>query len=246
MIEADLERALNFYRINDIKNAKDEIQFARYHGFKNTGLESMIKKEFSYAHFKEIENGFQKLESLVNSSVSYETLHDETQRFLERLHTFALSLPEIVQQGVIRDWYEVVQEIHSSLQSALSLYGQNLPKQAISKVQSTYFDIFEESGMEQAILLLSEDCKLKSEQRFRTLSDMIKQGESKDMLASYIHETYQELSQLAEILTPKELHKNSSSTSSTIHIIKQHSLLPWLTIASLLAVLLYRPKRKRL
>lgn len=234
LVELDLERALSLYRIGDSKNAKEELKFARYHGFKNTGLEAMIKKELSYAHAKEIENHFSRLESMIDSSLSYEALHQESEALLERLYQIAQGLPELEQQGAVKNWHEVVKRIDLALAEALDLYSQNAMKQAISKVQSAYFDIFEESGMEQAILILSEDRKLKAEQRFRSLTDMMKKGESPSRLKNYANEMHQDFSQLAEALTPKELRQNNYSP---LPLLERHSLLPWLAITSLLALL---------
>ncbi|NLU33725.1 MAG: hypothetical protein GXX07_02040 [Wolinella succinogenes] len=156
LVELDLERALSLYRIGDSKNTKEELKFARYHGFKNTGLEAMIKKELSYAHAKEIENHFSRLESMIDSSLSYEALHQESEALLERLYQIAQGLPELEQQGTVKNWHEVVKRIDLALAEALDLYAQNAMKQAISKVQSAYFDIFEESGWSRRSLFLAK------------------------------------------------------------------------------------------
>ena len=231
IIQNDLEKALNLYKIGDSKHAKEELKFALYHGYRNTGLKSQIEKERSFEEANAIEEKFLSLELLIEKPHQLSLLGTEIETLQESIRLILPTLSPLAKRASVKNWHLVTQEINEALLSAIALYQQKEIKQATSKVQSVYFDIFENSGMEEAILAMSEDRKLKAEQRFRVLSEMMKKGETSATLANYTQEIEADLKELSSMLTPKEL----SSTHSVSHQ-RRIPLLQWLMSALFLLI----------
>ena len=231
IIQNDLEKALNLYKIGDAKHAKEELKFALYHGYRNSGLKSQIEKERSFEVANAIEEKFLSLELLIEKPHQLTLIGAEMETLQESIRHILPTLSPLTKRATVKNWYLVTQEINEALLSAIALYQQKELKQATSKVQSVYFDIFENSGMEEAILVMSEDRKLKAEQRFRVLSEMMKKGETSTALTHYTQEIEADLKDLSSKLTPKEL----SSTRSVSH--QRHiPLLQWLMSALFLLI----------
>jgi len=245
LIQNDLEKALNLYKIGDAKHAKEEVKFALYHGYRNSGLKSQIEKERSFDEANAIEEKFLNLEQLIEKPHQLNLIGAEMETLQESIRHILPTLSPLTKRASVKNWHLVTQKINEALLEAIALYQQKAFKQAISKVQSVYFDIFENSGMEGAILALSEDRKLKAEQRFRVLSEMMKKGESAATLVNYLEEIEADLSELSSLLTPKEL-----SSGHTITQERRIPLLQWLMSALFLLIpmggwLLLKKQRNR-
>lgn len=230
MIQSDLERTLNLYKIGDSKNAKEALKFALYHGYRNTGFKSQIEKERSFEEANAMEEKFLRLEALIEDPHQSHLVILEMNALQEAIRAVLPKLSPLMKQATIKNWHSVAQEIKEALLEAIVLYEHNAIKQAVSKVQSVYFDIFENSGMEEAILALSEDRKLKAEQRFRIFSEMMKKKEAVTTLLNYTEEMDRDLKELASAMTPQEL-----SSMREMESINQKHIFPsqWLLISAL-------------
>lgn len=230
MIQSDLERTLDLYKIGDSKNAKETLKFALYHGYRNTGFKSQIEKERSFEEAKAMEEKFLRLEALIEDPHQSHLVILEMNVLQEAIRAVLPKLSPLMKQATIKNWHSVAQEIKEALFEAVVLYEHNAIKEAVSKVQSAYFDIFENSGMEEAILALSEDRKLKAEQRFRIFSEMMKKKEAVTTLLNYTEEMDRDLKELASTMTPQEL-----SSRREMESIKQKHIFPsqWLLISAL-------------
>ena len=231
LIHNDLERALNLYKIGDTKHAKEELKFALYHGYRNSGLKSQIEKERSLDEANAIEEAFSNLEQLIEKPHQSNILDGEIKTLQEHIRLILPTLSPLTKHAAVKNWHQVTQEIKEALLEAIVLYQKRELKHATSKVQSVYFDIFENSGMEGAILAMSEDRKLKAEQRFRVLSEMMKKGEAAATLMSYTQEIEADLSELSSLLTPKELSSTRTASEQ-----RRIPLLQWLFSALFLLI----------
>ncbi len=76
-----------------------------------------------------------------------------------------------------QDWAKISTDINQRIQQAIVLYQQGDAKKAMLSVQDTYFDVFENSGMENKIGSRDSNFKAELEGYFTRLVSLMKAGE---------------------------------------------------------------------
>ncbi len=209
-IKEDMQRALEAYKIKDISNATELVLYARHHGYRNSGLEYKIQTQISKEKAQHI---IKKVSDIIRAIQSKKDIEEITAISDSFLHEIESCLP-LLQEGnvniVKRDWFKITKKIIKKLNQAKDAYRQKRIKQAIVMTQDVYFDIFEGSGFEKAILNLSEDRKVKAEERFRELTDLFKQNSDISSIELMIEDINNDLNKLSAQLLPEEKNKMSN------------------------------------
>ncbi len=234
IIDDDLQSSLRLYEIQNISSAIEGVKFARHHGYKNTGLEKNIINNISQEYSASIDKHFEKIIALMQKQRGKKEIESEIKIVLKEVQVALPQLKNIKTITMEKDWAKVTDEVIANLTQANLLYKDGDTKKSIDKVQETYFDVFEQSGFEKAILDMSIDRKVKAEEHFRLISNMIKAGNSFSDIEYLIDDTKDDLLELSELLKPQS---NKQDDSSLVFV------LPLLLFASTLGI--YAIKRKR-
>ncbi len=232
IIDDDLQSSMRLYEIQDTTSAIESIKFARHHGYRNTGLEKNIIQNISKEYSTSIDKHFEKIITLMQKQKSNNEIRDEIKVVLKKVQVALPQLKTTKAASNKQDWHKVTKRVTDELNAANLLYKDGDIKQSIERVREAYFDIFEESGFEEAILNISIDRKIKAEEHFRQISNMIKAGNSISEIEQIIDEMKDDLTDLSNILNPKPNSENNFTL-----------LLPILLLASYLGI--YAIKRKK-
>lgn len=207
-IKEDMKKALSFYKIQNPSDAIDNVKFARHHGFRNTGLEEKIKTEISLEYVKEIENSFLHIVKMMENREDFSQIQKANKQLLSKIEKILPKLTKNQDLASKKDWQKVANEVIFELSNSNEIYKQKNIKKAILHVQDVYFEIFENSGFEKAIMDISIDRKIKAEERFRVIIDMMKKNEDYENIKNAISETKQDLDELAQKLNPSKSSNN--------------------------------------
>ncbi len=203
-IEEDIKKATTLYKINKIERSKEYIKYARHHGYRNSGLEYKIRDQISPSKADQISGLFVALLDAVNAKQDINTIVTLEDKLLSALKSAIPKLKDQEQTSLKKDWHSITDEIVAELNRAKRMYIKGKNKQAIMIVQDTYFDIFENSGFENAILNFDEHRKLKAEDEFRVLISLMKMDSQDVLLKKEIEALKKDFEDLSDLLKPKE------------------------------------------
>lgn len=205
-IRQDMQEAINLYKIEDFSSAIQNVKFARHHGFRNSGLETKIRQEVSPETANKIESFFTKIiDSMRERKPLSQIKGLSTQMFFE----IKMILPKLSQDTKHqknKNWQKIAQKVIVELNRANEIYKAKTIKKAILHVQDVYFEIFENSGFEKAIMDISVDKKIKAEERFRVIQNMMKRGENPSNIDTVIQQASDDLEELAKELDPSSFN----------------------------------------
>lgn len=166
MIDDLLAQAVTAYQKGDFDAAKEAVQQAQYDGFKNSEMEISIRTNRSAAISSQINQQFYDLiklstqpEQLTEFGYQVTTLLQDIEEQLPQLPTTReaqvatdnTATTAVADTDSNQDWNKVSSEINQRIQAAIQTFEQGDNKKAMLAVQDTYFDVFENSGMENKI-----------------------------------------------------------------------------------------------
>ncbi len=211
IIKEDLDQSIKLYEIQDIVLAVENIKFSRHHGFRNSGLEEKIKIGISNEYAQDISDHFEKIIFLMKNSKDIEKINNLRNEILQKIKIALSKLKPMKEEPKLqKNWQKVINEILYNLKIANKLYENQNIKPSIEKVYKTYFDVFEDSGFEKAILDISIDRKVKAEERFRLMVNMMKRGNNSIEIESLIEKIEDDLNELSNMINPKPKKDNIS------------------------------------
>jgi high-affinity iron transporter len=184
-IESKLGQALEAYKKKDTKNAKDLVIEAQFDGYKNSLLETAIRRYVSQKKDYENNSGFTDLIGIIDNGETVEKLENHISNLIKGLKEDLPGLPII--EGVVsrrvderevsdEDWSQVTASLFTEIEKAIALYGKGKKEDAVGLVQDTYFDVFEGSGMEKRIGARDASLKVKLESHFSMMVGQMKKG----------------------------------------------------------------------
>lgn len=159
-IAATLDRAVAAYQAGRGEDARALIISAQFDGYKNSLLETAIRRHVSQRKDAEFNSEFARIITLVRDGEPPPTVHAATLALVEDLRRTLPGVPMVdgtkderpaEEHATAQDWKAVAGRIIAAIGKARSLHGEGRPAQAVSAIQDTYFDIFEASGMEGRI-----------------------------------------------------------------------------------------------
>lgn len=184
-IQEKFNSALEAYDINNSKRTRALIQEAQFGDYRNGALETAIKKYISGSKERNTQKKFTDLIKFIHTKPSKELVKHELNSIISSLTKLARGLPTVKQARIIevkevkkKDYSKVVESINKEIKKALDLYQNKKNLKAIEIIQNTYFDIFEESGMEASLGAKDIALKTQIESYFSKLVAQIK-NESK-------------------------------------------------------------------
>jgi len=188
-IRAGLGNALDAYKKGDRQKAAELIVQTHFEGYKNTLLETAIRRGVSQKKDFENNTGFSEIGTMISGGKPASEIEARMARLTDEVKSDLPGLPlvdgavskrEAAQSAEAaapgKDWHKVTTELFQQIDQALSLYKQGSVKDALMLMQDTYFDIFEASGMEAKIGARDAAFKATLEGHFSMLVGQMKKG----------------------------------------------------------------------
>ena len=185
-------QAITYYENGDFSNAKKTFQQAQYDGYKNSEMEMSVRTNRSSEISSAINQQFYNLIRLSEQSDQMTEIAYQSTQLLQDIEEQLPNLPttreeQNVQMGqsdtqttndnADQDWAKISTDINQRIQQAIVLYQQGDAKKAMLSVQDTYFDVFENSGMENKIGSRDSNFKAELEGYFTRLVSLMKAGQ---------------------------------------------------------------------
>jgi high-affinity iron transporter len=190
-IRTGLGNALEQYKKGDPKKAAELVVQTHFEGYKNSLLETAVRRGVSQKKDFENNSGFSEIGEMITGAKPASLIEARMARLMEDLHADLPGLPlvdgavskkESPQPGggdvAGKDWQQVTADLYREIGKAISLYRQGSVKEALLLIQDTYFDVFEATGMESKIGSRDANFKARLEGHFSLLVGQMKSGAS--------------------------------------------------------------------
>ena len=241
-------QAVAYYENGDFANAKKAFQQAQYDGYKNSEMEMSVRTNRSSEISSAINQQFYNLIRLSEqpdqmTEIAYQStqLLQDIEEQLPNLQTTreeqnmqaVQSDTQTANDTADQDWAKISAEINQHIQQAIDLYNQGDAKKAMLSVQDTYFDVFENSGMENKVGSRDSNFKAELEGYFTRLVSLMKAGQG-DKLQDQAVGLSQNLAKAVEMLQGSEQSDWSMFLYSLLIILRE-GLEALLIVAAIVA-----------
>ncbi|HSR35926.1 MAG TPA: FTR1 family protein, partial [Desulfurivibrionaceae bacterium] len=188
-IQSGLSAALEAHRIGDRNGAAELIQQTHFDHYKNSLLETAIRRFVSQKKDYENNAGFIEIAAMVRDNKPPEQVAARITALQAGLQQDLPGLPLV--EGAVskreagkmaagsapaKDWHKVTAELFDGIDKALVIYENGDGKSAILAVQDAYFDLFEGSGMESKLGARDANYKARLEGHFSMIVARMKSG----------------------------------------------------------------------
>lgn len=188
--------------------AKDLITKALFDGYRNSQLTIAIRKFISQQQDGDYKSEFSRLSELADAGGPSALIRNSaqvlTQDMTYRLRGVPLvdGVKEAAPEPAVpsADWNVVAAKIDDAVARALALAGSGDRKGAVNLLQSTYFDVFEASGMEDRVGARDESSKTALEAHFSKLVALVSRGAPAETLAAEADTMRADLARAATLL----------------------------------------------
>ena len=241
-------QAITYYENGDFSNAKKTFQQAQYDGYKNSEMEMSVRTNRSSEISSAINQQFYNLIRLSEQSDQMTEIAYQSTQLLQDIEEQLPNLPttreeqnaqamqsdaQTANDNANQDWAKISTDINQRIQQAIVLYQQGDAKKAMLSVQDTYFDVFENSGMENKIGSRDSNFKAELEGYFTRLVSLMKAGEG-DKLQDQAVGLSQNLAKAVEMLQGGEQSDWSMFLYSLLIILRE-GLEALLIVAAIVA-----------
>lgn len=183
-LDDNLAAAVSAFEKGNGLEAKKRVQQAQYDGFKNSDMETTIRMQKSARAAEVINRQFAALMKQADSDDSIDafgysvtTLLDDVQEALQGVPAPASAAPPVEDTASAgKDWSGTQKELLAALAQATQTYQAGDTGKAVGQVQDTYFDIFEASGMENAVGARDANFKTELEGHFTKIVGLMNAG----------------------------------------------------------------------
>lgn len=214
IIDDLLAQAISDYQKGEFAQAKKRIQQAQYDGYKNSEMEMSIRKNRSAAASASINQQFYDLIKLSEQPEQINALGYQITTLLQDIEEQLPQLPttkaaQATTQSAVQNsqdfsdkqnWSEVATQVNAGIKNAIALFAKGESKKAMLAVQDTYFDIFENSGMENKIGSRDSNFKTEIEGYFTRLVSLMKANQPAEQLHQQAEGLAQSLAKAVEML----------------------------------------------
>lgn len=158
-IRADLLAAAAALEASDKEQAKSLISRAYFDRYKNTLLETAVRRGVSQKQDIAFNAEFVRIQRLVEREDAARLIRNSADALDEDLQAVLPGLPLIggaiqaaskIEEPAV-DWSAVIAKVDAEIRRALDLAGTGAKSDAVEIIQNSYFDIFEASGMEARV-----------------------------------------------------------------------------------------------
>lgn len=241
-------QAITYYENGDFSNAKKTFQQAQYDGYKNSEMEMSVRTNRSSEISSAINQQFYNLIRLSEQSDQMTEIAYQSTQLLQDIEELLPNLPttreeqnvqamqsdaQTANDNTDQDWAKISTDINQRIQQAIVLYQQGDAKKAMLSVQNTYFDVFENSGMENKIGSRDSNFKAELEGYFTRLVSLMKAGQG-DKLQDQAVGLSQNLAKAVEMLQGGEQSGWSMFLYSLLIILRE-GLEALLIVAAIVA-----------
>ena len=241
-------QAITYYENGDFSNAKKTFQQAQYDGYKNSEMEMSVRTNRSSEISSAINQQFYNLIRLSEQPDQMTEIAYQSTQLLQDIEEQLPNLPttreeqnaqamqsdaQTANDNADQDWAKISTDINQRIQQAIVLYQQGDAKKAMLSVQDTYFDVFENSGMENKIGSRDSNFKAELEGYFTRLVSLMKAGEG-DKLQDQAVGLSQNLAKAVEMLQGGEQSDWSMFLYSLLIILRE-GLEALLIVAAIVA-----------
>ena len=241
-------QAITYYENGDFSNAKKTFQQAQYDGYKNSEMEMSVRTNRSSEISSAINQQFYNLIRLSEQSDQMTEIAYQSTQLLQDIEEQLPNLPttreeqnvqamqsdaQTANDNADQDWAKISTDINQRIQQAIVLYQQGDAKKAMLSVQNTYFDVFENSGMENKIGSRDSNFKAELEGYFTRLVSLMKAGQG-DKLQDQAVGLSQNLAKAVEMLQGGEQSGWSMFLYSLLIILRE-GLEALLIVAAIVA-----------
>ena len=241
-------QAIEAYQQGDFSKAKQAFQQAQYEGYKNSEMEMAIRTHRSSEQSAAINQQFYNLIRLSEQADQMTEIAYQSTNLLQDIEEQLPSLPTTREEQnrqstqaaqtteqAEQDWQNIAKQVNQNIQQAIMLYEKGEHKKAILAVQDTYFDVFENSGMENKIGSRDSNFKAELEGYFTRLVSLMK-AEQGDKLQEQAKGLSDRLNQAVDMLQGGEQSDWSLFLYSLLIILRE-GLEALLIVAAIVAYL---------
>ena len=183
-LDNNLAAAVSAFEKGNGAEAKKRVQQAQYDGFKNSDMETTIRMQKSARAAEVINRQFAALMKQAGSDDSIDafgysvtTLLDDVQEALQGVPAPVSTAAQADDSATAgKDWSATQKELLNALAQATQTYQAGDTAKAVGQVQDTYFDIFEASGMENAVGARDANFKTELEGHFTKIVGLMNAG----------------------------------------------------------------------
>lgn len=185
-VQAQLAKALEAYKKGDAKVAADLVIKTQFDDYKNSLLETSVRRNVSQARDYEHNSAFADIAGLMQNGAAPDKVEPQMTALVQALQEDLPGLPLVdgaasekavaKAEAPDKDWTKVNAELFAEIDKAIALYEKGEAQDAVELVQDTYFDVFEASGMEGKIGARDAAFKAKLEGHFNLMISQMKAG----------------------------------------------------------------------
>ncbi|RJQ54537.1 MAG: iron permease, partial [Nitrospiraceae bacterium] len=188
-IESGLGSAIDSYRKGDSKRAAELVVQTQFDNYKNSLLETAVRRYVSQGKDSENNSSFSDIASMIRQGSSPEEVGKQISMLVSQLREDLPGLPVV--EGAVsskeagksaetdlpeKDWSKVNADLFQEIDRAVALYKSGETKDAVGILQDAYFDVFEASGMEAKIGARDSNFKAALEGHFSMIVGQMKKG----------------------------------------------------------------------
>lgn len=189
-----IAEAADAYEQGDPERAAALVTEAQFAGYKNSLLETAVRRYHSSSADSAINGEFTRIIALIRDGRPARMVAASGKQMVVDLSDLLPGLPILGENGTARpspppetvdkDWAKVGADVMARVDDAIATYASGDSKAARDAVQDSYFDLFEASGMEGAVGLRNATLKLDIESHFSRLSALFNSGAGADEIAA--------------------------------------------------------------
>ncbi|PIE06577.1 MAG: iron permease, partial [Rhodobacterales bacterium] len=179
-----IAQAAAVYEQGEAEQAVDLVLKAQFDGYKNSLLETAIRRYRDSNTDAAINGEFSRIVGLIHDGRPARMVAASGKQMVVELTGLLPGLPLLGDNGTARpapapveadkDWAQVGAQVMAAVDRAIATQAGGDSKAAVSDIQNTYFDVFEASGMEGAIGLRDAGLKADIESHFSHLTALFK------------------------------------------------------------------------
>ncbi|OOF68235.1 FTR1 family protein [Rodentibacter caecimuris] len=240
-------QAIESYEQGNFTKAKQSFQQAQYDGYKNSEMEMAVRTHRSSEQSAAINQQFYNLIRLSEQADQMTEIAYQSTNLLQDIEELLPALPTtreeqnqqdnttLSAENEQQDWQKIADQVNQGIQQAISLYKKGEQKKAMLAVQDTYFDVFENSGMENRIGSRDSNFKAEIEGYFTRMVSLMKAKQG-DKLQPQAEGLAQNLSKAVNMLQGGEQSDWSLFLYSLLIILRE-GLEALLIVAAIVAYL---------
>ncbi len=210
-IAADLRAGADAYMNGDAAAARERITRAQFAGYKNSLLETAVRRHVSQRRDAEFNAEFGRILGLVRDgdkpskvAASGVVLAEELREILPGLPLIGAAAEAAQAQAATQsdgaDWAKVSADVMAEVDAALAEATNGKTQAAVARVQDAYFDLFEASGMENRVGARDAGFKTALEAHFSKIAAMIAAGRPASEFAAARQAMAEDLDRAAKLL----------------------------------------------